>query len=156
MKSKVGAGLVALALALASAPATAGYWTEGYRNPWGGNELPRMVSEEREVSAPKRQRQPSTRSDIAWQVAANLMLLGDWGQTRYIARSDRYREANMLLGPEPSTGAVDRYFAAVALLVNGVGYLLPQEWRRPWFIGVTVFEGRCVVRNYGLGVKFDF
>ena len=85
------------------------------------------------------------------------MLFADYGQTRYIvSNSDRYYETNVLLGPNPCTNDVDKYFAGVILLNAGVKLLLPkQQAEKTWRI-VSIFQASFVTQNQRLGIGFDY
>ena len=81
----------------------------------------------------------------------------DWGQTRNIAKNpELYREVNPVIGEHPSTGRVDGYFVATALLHTGIAYVLPAEWRKGFQYVTIVIEAGVTNRNRNLGIKIDF
>jgi hypothetical protein len=94
-------------------------------------------------------------------ISANVLTVLDWAQTRYIADNpDQFREvgpAQKFIGEHPSTGEVNSYFMASILLMNGVGYFLPESavtFGRKWnpkkslYVGVTAIEGVTVANNF--------
>lgn len=87
--------------------------------------------------------------------AAAVLTVADWAQTRYIARNPNdYRELNPILGSHPSVGKVNIYFSTVLLLgALGVstGYI-----NREFLYFYVGIEGSTVVRNYQVGVRFQF
>ncbi len=103
---------------------------------------------------------PPVKADVSgWQLAANALILADWGQTRHIAANgeeDGYEETNPILGPRPSTSEVNLYFASALVLTNGVGWLLPEPWERRWFIAVTAVQGAVVAHNHSIGLRIEF
>ena len=92
----------------------------------------------------------------AEQSAVTALLVLDWGQTRYIARSDQYHEVNPLLGRNPSTGDVDKYFAGSILLYNAMAYYLPPKWSKRLSYFVGGMEVIVVGNNARIGVKLQF
>ena len=107
-----------------------------------------------------------TRNDTYWQVAVTALIIGDWGQTRYIAQNpDRYQEYNPILGSHPSTGSVDLYFATSIVAHAAIAYFLPSKVkvfgtdinpRRIWQLATIGLEIGCVGNNARLGIGFSF
>lgn len=109
---------------------------------------------------------PITNTSI---VAANVLLLADWAQTRYgTDRPDQFEEtgfARHFTGEHPTTGEVNRYNASVLLLMNVGGYFLPEkasffgmEWnpKKSLYLGIAVVEADTVHHNAEAGVKLEF
>lgn len=81
----------------------------------------------------------------------------DWGQTRAIAKNpQRWVEMNPLIGPHPSLGRVNTYFA----LAPVIGYFaldaLPSEHRTLALKVLTVMEITTVGRNHYIGIRVSF
>lgn len=98
-----------------------------------------------------------TQSDTARELAS-LGLLGiDWAQTRTTAKNPNiFSEANKFLGPHPSLGKVNNYFAA---MMAGHAYLanvLPPEYRKYLQYGTIGLEGYVSGKNKMLGVGMTF
>lgn len=77
----------------------------------------------------------ATRIGVGLAVASTAC---DWGQTRSAA-SAGWRtnyEANPVMGPSPSTHAVDAYMAGVVVTTLAATYLLPERVR-PYLLGVV-------------------
>jgi hypothetical protein len=102
-------------------------------------------------------------------ISANVLTVLDWAQTRYIADNpDQFREvgpAQKFIGEHPSTGEVNSYFVASILLMNGVGYFLPEEstifgvqWspKKILYIGASIHEAYYVQNNYEIGIRGQF
>lgn len=109
---------------------------------------------------------PVTNTSI---VAANVLLLADWAQTRYgTDRPDQFEETGLALhftGAHPTTGDVNRYNLGVLILMNVGGYYLPEkasffglEWnpKKCLYMGVTAVEAHTVNHNVEAGVKLQF
>lgn len=86
-------------------------------------------------------------------VAATILLTADWLQTRYIS-THGYSELNPILGRHPSIGRVNNYFGTAIMAlwaIHGSGY---GSSNFVWLvIGV---ESATVVRNYQVGIRFQF
>lgn len=85
--------------------------------------------------------------------AAVVVHTVDWGQTRYIAKSDgRFYETNPLLGRYPSTERVDAYFAITGFGLLALAHLLPEY--RTAILGVWLgVELAATGNNYRIGIK---
>jgi hypothetical protein len=91
------------------------------------------------------------------QIIVTTLLVADWGQTRDAARRDDLKEGwNPILGEYPSTGRVDRYFAATVIGYNIAAYYLPPKWSRRLAYVVGAVQISAVGNNLILGAKFDF
>jgi len=104
-------------------------------------------------------------ADTVRQGALTALLVADWAQTRWIVKNPGdVHERNLILGPHPSTGQVNNYFAMVAVGHAAVSYTLPRDWsffglhfnpREAWsyvWIGV---ELETVRANY-VGIRYGF
>lgn len=89
-------------------------------------------------------------------ITANLLIVTDWAQTRYIADHPDYYEMNPLLGEHPSSGKVNKYFGRALLATNIIGYVLPKEWRGIWYLGVFSGQLSTVQHNYQIGIQMEF
>ena len=95
--------------------------------------------------------------NAAMFAASNAALVGDYLQTRHIAKNpDQFREINPILGPHPSVHDVNKHFLASALLNYLVANNLSPKNRNLWLAGVGILEGAFVGRNIQTGIKFDF
>lgn len=98
-------------------------------------------------------------------IAANAMMVIDWGQTRTIAqaRTDdggrRYKEegfAENFIGEYPDVSEVDRYFVRSMILTNAVAYVMPRNFKKNFYLAVLVYEGHYVQSNYSIGIGTSF
>jgi len=102
-------------------------------------------------------RDPWEFTDYAFAGAALASLVVDWGQTRHIAKNpDRFYEKNQILGPKPSVGKVDAYFAGAMLSTVAVAHVLPRDYRRLFLAGTLSMELSVVEQNRSIGVKIEF
>ena len=110
-----------------------------------------------------------TRDDTIREVIGQTLIVIDWGQTLDISRScnsdGEFYEKNSILGPCPSRGEVNQYFAATMLLHAGISYMLPTEARlfdskvnprAMWQYVTIVYWVDTVHSNYQLGIRMDF
>ncbi len=85
-----------------------------------------------------------------------IFIMADWLQTRHIANNPhKFEEANRILGPNPSLGEVDRYFAFCLIGNTLIAYLLPQGLRTRWQALSLRMQAETVNHNYNMGVKFS-
>lgn len=90
---------------------------------------------------------------LALTAIAVLLLILDWRQTLQIARDPGRRELNPILGPKPSVGRVNVYFAAwVGVLIAGA-FLLPHIAALVLMLVVIAVETWTVSRNYRRGLR---
>ena len=87
---------------------------------------------------------------------ANTLIVADWSQTRYIANSPDYYETNPILGANPTTGEVNKYFLSSLAVYNATYYLTPNKHREKVATFVSVFQFGYVYNNYTMGVGFSF
>ena len=84
--------------------------------------------------------------------AATATLACDWSETRWAAEQDWTRtghELNPVLGPTPTTGQVDAYFASAIVVSAAIWHVLPERWRWAPSAVVAVAQARVLVRNEG-------
>jgi len=99
----------------------------------------------------------STDIDASWRTAANLSIFADWGQTRRIAKDDRFYERNHLLGKTPTSNEVNRYFLGLLLATNALGeYAIPIDKKKYFYMGLAGMGTANVLRNYSLGIRGKF
>jgi hypothetical protein len=99
-----------------------------------------------------------------WTKADSLREIGffsvgalDWSQTRQIAMEpDLHSENNQILGAHPTTGQVNRYFAAVLVAHFSIAYLLPEGIREPFQYFTIGLEAAAVTGNYMIGINGKF
>ena len=95
--------------------------------------------------------------EVNWfQVTANATVVIDWAQTNSIATDENHYETNPILGEYPSTGDVNRYFITSLVLMNTVGYLLPEKYSDYFYITVATMRTATILRNYQIGVRIRF
>jgi hypothetical protein len=96
-------------------------------------------------------------TDRALMATALALHLVDWGQTLEIIRpGNGVHEANPILGPFPSRGDVNAYFAGTSLLMFVIAHALP-EMRRPLLWGYVAVGLLTVTRNHVVfGVRVGF
>ena len=84
-----------------------------------------------------------SKADMQRQIALTALWSADWLQARYVATHDEFYEKNKILGKYPTTGDVNRYFAAVIGMQWLVAYYLPPKPRKIfqfiWIISLHVF-----------------
>ena len=80
----------------------------------------------------------------------------DWGQTRDIVQRDDIFETNPILGTDPTTSEVNRYFILTGLLHAGVSYALPSKYRKYWQNITIAVQATVVGRNAQLGLNVEF
>jgi hypothetical protein len=92
-----------------------------------------------------------THVNRATLATSTAVIVCDWGQTRNMAMQNwdggNFTEMNPLLGPAPSTGNVDAYFAASAALNVAVWLLMPERYRSVVPAGVIVMQTKTIVGN---------
>ena len=98
----------------------------------------------------------TTEQKVLAGVSTALILI-DWGQTRYIAKSPhRFHETNPLIGRHPSLGDVNRHFALSMAANLAVASLLPSKFRTPWLLGVSGMQAHFVIHNKKMGIRMAF
>ena len=98
-----------------------------------------------------------TTEERATFAASSVLLVADWAQTRQIARNAQmFSETNSILGPHPSVGRVNTYFATALLLNYVIGRSLNSRWRTAWFVAVGSVEANVVQRNLSIGLQASF
>lgn len=80
----------------------------------------------------------------------------DWGQTRDIVQRDDIFETNPILGADPTTSDVNRYFILTGLLHVGVSYALPSKYRKYWQNITIGVQAAVVGHNAQLGLNVEF
>jgi hypothetical protein len=102
-------------------------------------------------------------------ISANVLMAVDWTQTRYIADNPQeYAEtgpAAESIGAHPTTGAVNQHFIESLIVMNGLGYVMPESlttfgitWspKKMLYLGYSVYEGYYVQQNYEIGIRGQF
>ena len=98
-----------------------------------------------------------TREDTYRQGGLTVLLIVDWGQTRWIARHPlQHKEMNQFLGEHPSVSRVNNYFAASILGHAAISAVLPPDWRKGWQYVWIGIELGYVQNNHSIGIKVDF
>jgi hypothetical protein len=100
---------------------------------------------------------PWTRTEVALAAGFTAALLMDAAQTRGLARGgwEGFREANPLLGSQPTVARINAYTAVAGLTVLGVAAAAPARFR-PWVLGAAfVVEALTVARNAHAGISFS-
>jgi hypothetical protein len=101
---------------------------------------------------------PWTKSDVELQVLSNLMILTDWGQTRYIAQNPGLfsEDDRLLFGKHPSVLRVNKTFGTIFVMNPIVTNFLPEKYRPYWQWGTIGLEAYCTQHNFSIGVKVQF
>ena len=95
------------------------------------------------------------RTELIRELGYDTLLVVDARQTT-LGVEQGYREANPLLGAQPSPGQVNRHMA-LAMAAHGlVSWLLPPRLRAPWQITGIAVEVLVIGRNAALGVRWRF
>ncbi len=88
---------------------------------------------------------------------ALIRLAADWRQTQQIVeKPQQYYETNYILGPHPTMGVVNRYFAASMVTTFLVSEYAPTGTAKTILRGLTLFEGGVIMHNWNIGLKFNF
>jgi len=107
-------------------------------------------------AASARAQDPWSRADVVRESAVMAVSLADWGQTLNIEERDGCHEQNPMLGPHPSRGQVNTYFAASLLLHLGIVWALPARFRPAFQYASLGFELGIVGHNARLGLRITF
>ncbi len=99
-----------------------------------------------------------TAGDTAFQAVFLVELAIDRGQTASI--NDHHLEeigwARSFIGPHPSAGQINRYFATCAIVHTAIAYILPKPYRTIWqsfWVGV---ETNTIKSNVNVGISVRF
>lgn len=93
--------------------------------------------------------------DKALWGASSLGLLGDYAQTRQIKnRDDRY-ERNPVLGKNPSTNDINKYFGSL-MVANALLTQAPQKYRQNAWKALTAAQIASIIKNRSIGIGFKF
>ncbi len=102
---------------------------------------------------------PLRTQDMVLQGAWLGLHVVDFMQTHDIVRNpDKFHEQNPILGKHPSTGNVNTFFLASAVIHTGIVWALPQK-QRVWFqgIGIVIKAGTVASNKHlGLGLYWPF
>lgn len=110
------------------------------------------------IASAARAADPWSNADIARQAAASLLILTDWGQTRYIATHplEFSEDDRFIFGKHPSIGKVNTRYGLSFVLNPVVTNYLPEKYRPVWQWGTIGIEGYCTSHNFSVGVKVQF
>lgn len=93
--------------------------------------------------------------DLRNGAVINLMV--DWRQTQQIVeKPGQYYETNYILGPHPTMGSVNRYFAASVVTTFLVSEYAPQSTAKTILRSLMFFEGGVIQHNWNIGLRFNF
>lgn len=96
----------------------------------------------------------STTDKTLLAAAATLQVI-DWGQTRTIAKDDRYYERNPFMSRHPSLGEVNKHFALGLVMIPLIAHYFPEA-RTTLLSSWLALEVVCVGNNYHLGVRLSY
>jgi hypothetical protein len=112
---------------------------------------------------------PEDETTQALIVADSALMLADWAQTREIAdHPEQFSEQGLLkslIGEHPTSGEVNKGYAAVFLGTHLIGYLLPEQittfgftWNpsKAFYVVNTAGDAYTVYDNYEAGVSIRF
>lgn len=94
--------------------------------------------------------------DNVFQVVSQSLLVADWAQTRDIKNHKERHEGNVLLGPHPSDGKIDAYFAGSMAANQLIANELEGGWRTGFQAAIILIETAAVSNNHALGIKLSF
>lgn len=80
----------------------------------------------------------------------------DWNQTHQIARNPLNTERNPIMGPDPSAGQIDRYFAGTLIIHYALAHSLPSKWRERFQYVTIGVEAGAVAHNWSVGYTIEF
>lgn len=98
------------------------------------------------------------KNDIALEVTWEILHAIDWGTTLDITRrsDEGYYESNPILGRHPSSGEVNEYMGAWAILHPVITHYLPGKYRPYWQIITIGVSGGAAASNINLGLNIRF
>lgn len=108
------------------------------------------------VGLPARAADPWSRADIIRETAVVTVSTADWLQTIELTQRMGRPELNPLLGPHPTRGEINRYFAASILLHVAITRALPARFRPAWQYGSIGWELAIVGHNASVGIRVTF
>ena len=89
-------------------------------------------------------------------ILSTVMLIADFGQTRYIAKSHRHYEKNIGLGKQPTLNDVNKYFTGAIALNTGMNIVLPPRHAKKWNKLVIIVQKNMFAENKRLQVGFNY
>ena len=95
-----------------------------------------------------------------WFWASNAAMIADYSTTLSISRQEGYVESapftRKMIGENPTTGRVQKYFASRLIINTLVLYMAPPKVSK--FINQvqTVVHFTAAANNYRIGLKFSF
>lgn len=97
------------------------------------------------------------KKDTIFQGAFTALHLADWSQTIHISNNpDKFMEINGYLGRHPGREGIHRYMGSILIAHSAISYLLPRKWRNGWQFMTAGAKLTSVLRNYNIGIRFDF
>lgn len=111
------------------------------------------------LSATAKEKSKWTTLDTVLQLTYTTLHVMDWSQTLHISRNhDKFSEANAILGPYPSEGKINVYFATTLALHCMASYYLSKPYRTIFQITWIAIQYNRVQhnRNIGIGINFHF
>lgn len=91
--------------------------------------------------------------DNDWRNAGYVLHFIDYLQTREIATSPKFYEANPLIGENPSITRVNTFFIIDALIHAGIQH---TKYKQYWNVVFVGFKATAVAHNFRLGVRLKF
>ena len=94
-------------------------------------------------------------------IASTVAQLADYSTTLSIARSNRrFSEQSYItrkiIGNNPTTGRVQRYFMGRLLISGVIQCYAPDPWNRIILWGQTVTHGGAAIHNFNIGLRFSW
>lgn len=92
-----------------------------------------------------------------WRQGAYTVLhMADWHQTHQISDSTSDTDVNPIMGPSPSDGQIDRYFAGTLIIHYVIAHNLPRDWRKRFQYVTIAVEAGAVAHNWSVGYTIEF
>jgi hypothetical protein len=100
---------------------------------------------------------PWDKTDVGLAIAASVVTVIDWGQSRYIAKHPGdWTEPNATIGHHPSVGRVNNYFGIVLVGGGALAHILPSPYRKMLLGGELLIEVNVTATNKSLGIGIAF
>jgi len=103
--------------------------------------------------------EPWTMADTAWELASEIGLACEWGQTLSMGANNNLVVCGIdrkILGAKPCNSRINQYFGAWMLVHPLISYTLPHPYRLGWQAATVGFELVVHQSNAAVGCKIHF